>query len=125
MAAAFVLRGDLMGAPNVRRFGLTSPEFYEAVCEPRERPWIPNCALPREPRWPRADDGVWVDAETEDAAGEAFGEWRRRVEAEDWLTALRNSQAACAYYGTAVHNECADHHRDEGIPGCGKGCGNG
>ena len=24
-----------------------SQEFYEAVCEPRERPWIPNGALPR------------------------------------------------------------------------------
>jgi hypothetical protein len=30
-------------------FGLNSPEFYEAVCAPRERPWIPNGALPREP----------------------------------------------------------------------------
>jgi hypothetical protein len=34
----------------MRQFGLNSREFYEAVCEPRERPWIPTGALPREPR---------------------------------------------------------------------------
>ena len=33
----------------MRRFGLNSREFYEAVTEPCERPWIPNGALPREP----------------------------------------------------------------------------
>lgn len=33
-----------------RSFDLNSRESYEAVCEPRERPWIPNGALPREPR---------------------------------------------------------------------------
>ncbi|MEA3059982.1 MAG: hypothetical protein QOE50_1394 [Sphingomonadales bacterium] len=33
----------------MRTFGLNSREFYEAVCEPRERPWIPNGSLPREP----------------------------------------------------------------------------
>jgi hypothetical protein len=51
----------------MRTFGLNSPEFYEAVCEPREMSiaampgcmarsamWIPNGALPREPRvWER------------------------------------------------------------------------
>jgi hypothetical protein len=41
----------------MRRFGLNSPEFYEAVTEPRERPWIPNGALPREPR-PRDPDVI-------------------------------------------------------------------
>ena len=66
---------------GIRSFSLNSREFYEAVCEPRERPWIPNGALPREPRRPKADDGVWVDAEDEDAAVDAFGEWRRHVEA--------------------------------------------
>jgi|tagenome__1003787_1003787.scaffolds.fasta_scaffold20926797_3 hypothetical protein len=41
-------------APGQRSFSLNSPEFYEAVCEPRERPWIPNGSLPREPRvWER------------------------------------------------------------------------
>ena len=34
----------------MRTFTLNSPEFYEAVTDPRERPWIPNGALPREPR---------------------------------------------------------------------------
>jgi len=55
-------------APNMRTFGLNSPEFYEAVCRPNERRARPP-----------ADDGVWVDAETDDAAIEAFDEWRRRV----------------------------------------------
>jgi hypothetical protein len=64
----------------MRTFGLNSPEFYEAMCRPEERPWIPNGALAREPKRPRADDGVWVDAETEAAAADAFGEWRRHVE---------------------------------------------
>jgi hypothetical protein len=34
----------------IRTFALNSPEFHEAVREPRERPWIPNGALPPEPR---------------------------------------------------------------------------
>lgn len=37
-------------APNQRTFSLNSREFYEAVCEPRERPWIVNGSLAREPR---------------------------------------------------------------------------
>jgi hypothetical protein len=65
----------------IRTFGLNSREFYEAVCEPRERPWIPNGALPREPVRPTPSSGVSVMAETEDAAAEAFDDWRRRVEA--------------------------------------------
>jgi hypothetical protein len=37
-----------------RSFNLNGDEAYEAVCEPRERAWIPNGALPREPRaWER------------------------------------------------------------------------
>ena len=36
--------------PVLRSFSLNSREFYEAVCAPAERPWIPNGALPREPR---------------------------------------------------------------------------
>ena len=40
-------------APNQRIFTLNSREFYEAVVEPRQRPWIPNGALPR---WPRSRD---------------------------------------------------------------------
>ena len=34
----------------LRSFSLNSRDFYEAVTEPRERPWIPNGALPRAPR---------------------------------------------------------------------------
>ena len=37
-------------APNQRTFTLNSQEFYEAIRAPEERPWIPNGALPREPR---------------------------------------------------------------------------
>ena len=59
----------------IRTFGLNSPEFYEAVCEPRERPWIPNGALPREPLRATPSSGVWVRAEDEDAAVQAVREW--------------------------------------------------
>ena len=37
-------------APNMRSFSMHSQEGYEALCTPRERPWIPNGSLPREPR---------------------------------------------------------------------------
>jgi hypothetical protein len=41
-------------APNQRSFKLNSDEAYAALCPRRERPWIPNGALPREPRaWDR------------------------------------------------------------------------
>src|SRR5437868_4659382 len=47
----------------LRTFTLNSPEFYELVREPRDRPWIPNGALPREPKtWPREaprEQDVW------------------------------------------------------------------
>jgi len=39
-------------APNMRSFSLNSDEAYEALCPRPERPWIPNGALPREPRTP-------------------------------------------------------------------------
>jgi len=65
---------------TIRTFGMNSREFYEAVCEPRERPWIPNGALPREPRWPRGDSSVSVRAETDAEAEDALREWVRHVE---------------------------------------------
>ena len=34
----------------IRSFSLNSPEAYEALGGRREEPWIPNGALPREPR---------------------------------------------------------------------------
>ena len=68
-------------APNQRTFSLNSREFHGLVCEPREWPWIPNGALAREPQRAPANDGVWLDAETREAAVDAFGEWRRHVEA--------------------------------------------
>ena len=54
-------------APNQRSFSLNSQEFYEAVTEPRERPWIPNGALPPTPR-------VWGP----EVIVEASGEGRRK-----------------------------------------------
>jgi hypothetical protein len=85
---------DKPAAPNMRSFSLNehrshagvhgekrNPEAYEAMGACEDRPWIPNGALPREPRWPRADDGVFVNAETDDAAADAVGEWRRHVDA--------------------------------------------
>jgi hypothetical protein len=35
---------------SVRTFSLNSAEAYEALCPREDRPWIPNGALPREPR---------------------------------------------------------------------------
>jgi hypothetical protein len=37
-------------APNLRTFSLNSDEAYAAMCEPRERPWIPNGSLARNSR---------------------------------------------------------------------------
>ena len=37
-------------APGIRTFNLNDPEAYAILATPRERPWIPNGALPREPR---------------------------------------------------------------------------
>ena len=34
----------------MRTFTLNSPEAHEALCAREDRPWIPNGALPREPR---------------------------------------------------------------------------
>jgi hypothetical protein len=41
---------ELSCAMRLRTFSMNSQEFYEAVTEPRERPWIPNGSLPREPK---------------------------------------------------------------------------
>ena len=58
-------------APGVRTFSLNDPEAYEALAAPRERPWIPNGALPREPRlWERS-------AERSEQAGSATRAARR------------------------------------------------
>ncbi|HEX5237509.1 MAG TPA: hypothetical protein VFW39_03485 [Sphingomicrobium sp.] len=44
-------------------------------------PWIPNGALPREPRWPRGDSSVSVRAETDAEAVDALREWMQHVDA--------------------------------------------
>jgi hypothetical protein len=44
----------------IRTFSMNSPEFYEAVCEPRERPWIANGSLRPEPK--RWDEEVIVES---------------------------------------------------------------
>jgi hypothetical protein len=44
---------DQPSAPNIRSFSLNSEEAHAALC-PRSEAWIPNGALPREPRvWDR------------------------------------------------------------------------
>ena len=65
----------------MRTFELNSRDFYEAVAEPRERPWIPNGSLPREPRWGPRSDPLMVSGESEVAAEEAAREWLRHLEA--------------------------------------------
>lgn len=65
----------------IRSFSLNSPEAYEALCGDRERPWIPNGALPREPRWPRGESPVWVNAATDAEAEDAVRAWLWHVEA--------------------------------------------
>jgi len=64
-----------------RIFNLNSPEAYEALCEPRERAWIPNGSLPREPRWPDRSDPLIVSgrASTTQTKPRArgCGIWRR------------------------------------------------
>ena len=48
------INGDThTSAPGtMRSFLLNSQEFYEAMCEPSYRPWIPNGALGRTPQSP-------------------------------------------------------------------------
>lgn len=64
----------------IRTFSLNSPEAYEALGGRREEAWIPNGALPKEPRWPRGESAVWVNAEDDAAAAEAFRAWQAHVE---------------------------------------------
>ena len=60
---------------GLRSFTLNSQEFHEAVREPRERPWIPNGALPREPARTRGEASLWVSAECEANAEHAVRSW--------------------------------------------------
>jgi hypothetical protein len=64
----------------IRTFTLNSPEAYEALCEPRERPWIPNGSLPREPRWPDRSGPLWMSGEGGHDADEAAREWLWHLE---------------------------------------------
>ena len=59
----------------IRTFSLNSPEAYEAMREPRVRPWIPAGSLPSTPVWPRKDEPVWVQADSEDEADDAMRAW--------------------------------------------------
>jgi hypothetical protein len=64
----------------MRTFSLNSREFYEAVT-PAPAPHVWAEGLPREPRWPRPEDRVWVAAEDDEAARDAVREWIECVEA--------------------------------------------
>ena len=65
-------------APNMRSFSLNSDEAHAALRVPRD-PWVWAGGLPCEPRWPRRDEGVLVDADSDADADEALGEWIARV----------------------------------------------
>jgi hypothetical protein len=79
---------DEPNAPNpcpepsrrMRSFSLKSEEAEAALCVPRD-PWVWAGGLPREPRWPRPPEGVWVCADDGQEAGDAFGDWLGHVEA--------------------------------------------
>ena len=66
---------------SMRTFSLNSAEAYEALCPRAERPWIPNGALPREPKWGRKEAPVHVAAADGAEADEAVRDWLRHVEA--------------------------------------------
>lgn len=64
----------------LRSFSLDSPEAYEALGGRSNEAWIPNGALPREPRWPRGKSPLWVLGGDQDAADDAVREWLAHVE---------------------------------------------
>ena len=64
----------------LRTFTLNSDQAYEALCPNPDRPWIPNGALPRDPRWGHRSDPVSVSAEREGDADEAFAFWLAHLE---------------------------------------------
>ena len=64
----------------IRSFNLNSPEAYEALAEPRARPWIPAGSLPRRPRWGEHSDPLWVSAETDAEAEDAACAWQWHLE---------------------------------------------
>jgi predicted transcriptional regulator len=66
---------------TMRSFSLKDPEAYAILCQREDRPWIPNGALPREPRWGHRSDPVQVMAESEAEAQDAFKAWLAHVEA--------------------------------------------
>jgi hypothetical protein len=57
------------------------PEACEALGGRSNRPWIPNGALPREPRWERGESPVSVWAEDDADPEDAFRAWLGHVEA--------------------------------------------
>ena len=90
----------------IRTFTLNSREFHEAVCEPRERPWIPNGALPREPRWPRGESRVWVNAATDAKAEDAVRAWLGHVEAgREWAARVEARSLNVSIGGFHVRHE--------------------
>jgi hypothetical protein len=60
---------------------MTEGQAYEALCRREDRPWIPNGALPQEPRWSHRSDPLWVSAESDSDADYVVRSWLRHLEA--------------------------------------------
>jgi hypothetical protein len=71
---------DQPTAPNMRSFALNDPAFHASFGSSSSA-WIPNGALPPEPRWARAQPSLSVAAEDGLAASDAVGEWLRHLAA--------------------------------------------
>jgi len=67
----------------MKTFLLNGPEAYQALCVRSDQPWIPNGALPREPRWGHQSDPLAMTCEGADGqeALEAARAWLAHVEA--------------------------------------------
>ena len=70
---------DQPTAPNMRSFSLNSDEGHAALRVPRD-PCVWAGGLPREPRWPRREEGVLVDADSDAEAARALGGWLLHVQ---------------------------------------------
>jgi len=90
-------------APNMRTFSLKSDEAYKALCQRRDEPWIPNGALPREPRaWER--EVIVGEGRCLPRAAQGGGGARcvAGFSSARCLTTAMPHDTACSTYGIAV-----------------------